>query len=58
MPKPQEVKHIIEEGSLQHVVSYHGVRGKDGEIRQVQECSEPRCEINTRMESIPILRED
>ena len=38
-------KHIIEEGSLEHVVSYRICNGKAKEI-----CSEPNCEINDELD--------
>lgn len=40
------VKHIFEEGSRQHVISWYGVQDASGKIGGHGRCSEPNCEIN------------
>lgn len=40
-------KHIIEEGSRQHVISYQLYKGRGQEI-----CSEPNCEVNKDLEKV------
>lgn len=41
MDKEKRVPHVIEEGSREHVISYHLINGK-----AVIRCSEPNCEEN------------
>lgn len=44
-------KHIIEEGSIRHVVSYSLVNG-----RGKSKCSEPDCELNAMPDEKPFAR--
>ena len=46
------VKHIIKEGSRQHVISYLGVQGYDSKIKSVQHCNCPECEVNKEYDDI------
>lgn len=35
------IKHVIKQGSREHVISYHGTRNG-----AIERCSEKNCEIN------------
>jgi hypothetical protein len=44
--KKTRVKHIIQESSWDHVISYYGGKNPDGSKWAERVCSEPDCEIN------------
>ena len=43
-------KHIIKEGSRNHVINWFGEIQMDGTIKSREVCSEPNCEVNKEEE--------